>query len=100
VPATTSSPAAGGIAVQQLLGQLRHSSVAKRREALMRLADTEVDSETALTYVWPLLDDVDLFVRAHAARTIWLAGKRPDLAAAALNDLLDPHQPQVCALAS
>lgn len=97
---TNTPPAVSGAALDGLLAQLNHASPAKRREALLRLADQQVDAETVLTRVWPLLDDADPFVRAHASRAVWLVGQRPDAAVATLNALLDPRQPQVCALAS
>jgi hypothetical protein len=96
----THHSAISGGTPNELLVQLTDPSAARRREALLRLADQEVDSEIVITHVWPLLDDSDPFVQVQAARAVWLLGRRPDVAAGTLSGLLDPHQPQLCALAS
>lgn len=99
--ARASTPAqAGNDDVESLLSRLRNPSAARRREALLRLPDTQVDSERALSKIWPLLHDPDPMTRAQAARAVWLIGQRADAAVLALSGLLDPTQPQVCALAS
>jgi hypothetical protein len=100
VPAETSTNTSEGDEVQTVLARLKHTSAARRCEALLRLPDLHVEPEAALLRIWPLLHDADPSVRIQAARAVWLIGQRADAAVATLNGMLDPENPQVCALAS
>lgn len=82
-----------------LVAQLKHPSPARRCAALVRLSDAPSPPESLQSFVWPLLSDSDLLVRAQAARFIWRVSNRGDVATATLKGLLDPLQPQACACA-
>lgn len=99
-PVATTAPGAGAVdPLPTLLRELQHQRAARRRQALIAIADLGDAARPALPKIWPLVRDPDPLVRVDAARAVWLVGEQIDLAVSVLRGVLSAESPTASGLA-
>jgi hypothetical protein len=88
------------IEVAELVRQSESPQPEERRDAMNRLGRLGPDAASAIPEVMECLQDRNLLVRAHAARTACRIGLSPEASVRVLTELLRSPKSQVCALAA